>query len=150
MAARHIVCFGNPWHGDDGFGIRVYEQLRQRDWPEDVRVYEAGISGLEALRHLETCELAILVDALAGDGPVGAVRVLRPQDLAAGYPPRSSHELGLAYLLQALPVIREPMPELWIVGAEVAQLAAFTPGLSPAVEQAVIVSVRVIQDLLAA
>ena len=28
VAAACVVCFGNPWHGDDGFGLHVFRRLR--------------------------------------------------------------------------------------------------------------------------
>jgi hydrogenase maturation protease len=147
MSARHIVCFGNEWHGDDGFGVRVWERLRRLAWPPDVAVFNAGIAGLDALPYLEDCDRAILVDALAGAGKIGEVRLFRPEDLAAFRPPRTGHEAGIPYVLEALKVIRDPPPDILIAGAAVGAIEPFSPGLSPAAEQAVSVTVRLIQGL---
>ncbi|MDO9267802.1 MAG: hydrogenase maturation protease [Methylobacter sp.] len=148
MGTRNIVCFGNELHGDDGFGIRIYAELRRLTWPEDVEVFNAGIAGLNALRFLEDCSEAILVDALANFGNVGEVCLLRPEDLADRPEQLTGHGLGIPYLLEALKVIREPLPDILIVGVEIAVLKLFSPGLSDKTEQAVAKTVQLIRGLL--
>ncbi|HEY8096449.1 MAG TPA: hydrogenase maturation protease [Methylobacter sp.] len=145
---RHVVCFGNELHGDDGFGIRIYAQLRQLMWPENVEVFNAGIAGLNALRFLENCSQVILVDALANFGNVGEICVLRPNDLADRPQQLTGHGLGIPYLLEALQVIRDPLPDILIVGVEIAAVTPFASGLSDKTEQAVPKTVQLIQDLL--
>ena len=75
MPKRHVLCFGNELHGDDGFGIGVYAQLNQLEWPNDVELFNAGIAGLDALRFLQDCRQAVLVDAFA----VRLIRELLPE-----------------------------------------------------------------------
>ncbi len=145
---RHIICFGNELHGDDGFGIRIYTQLCRLTWPKDVEVFNAGIAGLNALRFLEHCRQAILVDALANFGNIGEVCLLRVEDLAARPEQLSGHGLGLPYLLEALKIIRDPLPDILIVGVEIVAVTPFSPGLSDSTEQAIDKTVQLIRDLL--
>jgi hydrogenase maturation protease len=147
MADRHIICFGNDLHGDDGFGGRIYAQLSQLMWPKDVELFNAGIAGLNALRFLEECRQVILVDALANFGSVGEVFLLRPDDLADRPEQLTGHGLGLPYLLEALKVIRDPLPDILIVGVEIAAVSSFSPGLSDKTEQAVAKTVHLIRGL---
>jgi hydrogenase 3 maturation protease len=147
MGTRHIVCFGNELHGDDGFGCRIYAQLRRLTWPKDVEVFNAGIAGLNALRFLEDCRQAILVDALANFGNVGEVFLLRPDELADRHQQLTGHGLGIPYLLEALKVIREPQPDILIVGVEVIAVDPFSPGLSDKTERAVPKTVQLIRGL---
>ena len=148
MQIRHIVCFGNELHGDDGFGIRMYAELCQLAWANDVKVFNAGIAGLDALRFLEDCQQAVLVDALANFGHVGDVCLVKPEELAERPQRLSSHGLGLVYLLEALKVIREPLPDMWIVGVEIASITPFSPGLSDKTAQAMPRAIQLIQELL--
>ncbi|MGZ8238186.1 MAG: hydrogenase maturation protease [Methylobacter sp.] len=148
MGTRHIVCFGNELHGDEGFGSRIYAQLCQLTWPKDVEIFNAGIAGLNALRFLEDCSQAILVDALANFGNVGEVFLLRPEELAVRPEQLTGHGLGISYLLEALKVIRELEPEILIVGVEIASINPFSPGLSDKTEQAVSKTVQLIVQLL--
>jgi hydrogenase maturation protease len=148
MSECHIVCFGNELHGDDGFGVCVYEALCRQVWPAGVEVFNAGIAGLDALRFLEHCSRAILVDALANFGSPGEVYVLKPEDLAEGRPEPSGHGLGIPYLLEALNTIRKPLPDILIVGVEVEGVRPFFIGLSEKTERAVIETVRLIRELV--
>jgi hydrogenase maturation protease len=148
MGMRHIICFGNELHGDDGFGVRIYAELCRLTWPKDVEVFNAGIAGLNALRFLEDCSQAILVDALANFGNIGEVFVLRPEELADRQQQLTGHGLGLPYLLEALKVIRESLPDILIVGVEIAAVTPFSLGLSDKTEQAIPETVQLIQSLL--
>jgi hydrogenase maturation protease len=67
--AVRVVCFGNPWHGDDGFGLHVLRRL-----PGEVDAFDAGTAGLDALPYLESCAKAVLVDAVRTGAPVGTVQ----------------------------------------------------------------------------
>ena len=115
MPARavHVVCFGNPWHGDDGFGSRVFHHLRELGaLPRGVRLFNAGIAGLNALPYFEGCAKAVIVDALNAGGPEGSVHRMVPNDLAPPGGEFSLHELGLPGLLAALGAASSEPPEL--------------------------------------
>lgn len=144
----HIVCFGNELHGDDGFGVQVYNELRQLTWPEQVSIFNAGIAGLNSLKFLEYCRQAILVDALSNFGNIGDICVLKPEELAIKTQQTIGHDLGIPYLLAALKIIREPLPEMLIIGVEIAAVQPFCLGLSDKTEQAVPKTVRLIRNLL--
>lgn len=150
MSRRRIICFGNELHGDDGFGVHVYSHLDAMTWPNDVEVFNAGIAGLNALRFLEDCRQAILVDALTHCGNVGEVCLLRPQDLTVKQQQINGHGLGIPYLLEAFKSIRTPLPDILIVGVEIDAIKPFSPGLSDKTERAVPEAVRLIRKLLPA
>jgi len=148
LANRHIICFGNELHGDDGFGLHIYSQICRMAWPKDVQVFNAGIAGLDALRFLEDCRQAILVDALTNFGAVGEVYVIHAEDLADSQQKLTGHGLGIPYLLQALKMIRAPLPEILLVGVEITAVTPFFLGLSPKTAQAAPKTIRLLQDLL--
>jgi len=133
---RHILCFGNPLHGDDGFGPAVYRRLAQLPLADSVRLFDAGTPGLAALALFRDCGEAIIVDALAPAGQPGrlvelAAAEIPPEPTAAG------HGHGVGYLLAALAVMPEPAPILRIVAAEAAAVEPFRPGLSAPIAAAV-------------
>lgn len=145
----HIICFGNDLHGDDGFGLRVFEQLSKLSWPEHVQVFNAGIAGLNAMRFFEHCREVILVDALRNFTKVGKVSLLSANEIMAQQA-NNAHALGIAYLLQAVQVMLNPLPEIRIVGVEIPAISVFRYGLSAEVEQAIPETVAVIRGLCAA
>ncbi|MDD5329993.1 MAG: hydrogenase maturation protease [Sulfuricella sp.] len=132
---RGIFCFGNPLHGDDGFGPAVFRRLAGVALPADVRLVEAGTAGLNTLALFQGCRKAVLVDAMAPGEEPGRLRVLTTEEVpmeAAG-----GHGQGVGYLLRALAALGEPLPGLTVLAAEAAALTPFLPGLSPEVETAV-------------
>lgn len=133
---RHIVCFGNPLHGDDGFGYAVYRRLIALPLPDNVRAFDAGTPGPAALALFQGCDEVVIVDAIrADDAPATLCHVL-PEALADDATP-AGHGVGVAYLLKALAALPEPMPRIRIVAAPCAAPTPFRPGLSAAVDQMV-------------
>jgi hydrogenase maturation protease len=143
-SGTHVVCFGNAWHGDDGFGLHVYRRLQLEALPAGSRVFDAGTAGLAALGYFEGCARAVIVDAIgAGDSP-GAVHRLAGSDLAPPGGELSLHDLGIASLLAALAAVAREPPEIVVIGAEVGEVRPFTDGLSPPLEAAVSEAVRLV------
>jgi hydrogenase maturation protease len=144
----HVVCFGNPWQGDDGFGIHVFRRLLgMRGLPRQVRVFDAGIAGLGALGYFEDCGKVVIVDAVKTGGRIGRVRRLRLDDFDPPGPELSLHALGVNHLLTALPVVFEgrAMPEVVVIGAEIGDIHPFTERLTPPLEAALDGTIRLIR-----
>ena len=134
-AAVHVVCLGNPWHGDDGLGRHVFQRLRERDdLPPTVELFDAGIAGLDVLPHLDRCAKAVIVDAVRVGAPVGTLHRLLPSDLEPPGDELSLHELGLPSLLAALAEVSEHPPEVVVIGVQVGTVQAFTDALSAPVQ----------------
>jgi hydrogenase maturation protease len=128
----HVICFGNPFHGDDGFGAHVFRRLAEPGaLPPMARLFEAGTSGLTALAFFAGCRKAVLVDARRGGGIIGEVRRLLPEEVGSPGPEFSVHNLGVAHLLAALPIAFEgrELPEVVIVTAEVEAIQPFADRL---------------------
>jgi hydrogenase maturation protease len=141
-ATTHVVCFGNAWHGDDGFGLHVLRRLHdERSLPPNARPFDAGTAGLNALPYFESCAKAVIVDAVRAGGRVGTVHRLTPADLAPPGGDFSLHGLGVSTLLAALPASPE-RPDIVLIGAEVGEIRPFTERLSPPLRAAVPVAVE--------
>ena len=133
----HVVCFGNLWQGDDGFGLRVFERLRNRcAWPAHIKVFEAGTAGLAALAYFEGCRKVVIVDALKTGGVPGSVRRLALDEIDVPDEAYSLHQLGVNHLLAALRATGRALPEVVVIGAEVGEIHPFTDRLSPVLEAA--------------
>lgn len=132
---RHILCFGNPLHGDDGFGPAVSEALRHAALPGHTRVVDCGIRGLDALGWFEDCEEVLLVDAMLGNEP-GRLHLLTPTDVPAEFG-RGGHGSGVGDLLQAARTLLSPPPRIRILAVEAERMLPFQPGLSAPVHAAV-------------
>ena len=139
----HVVCFGNPWHGDDGFGQHVFRRLHERGGlPCGVAAFDGGTAGLDALPYFEGCAKAVIVDAVRTGGRIGTVHRLVPSDLEPPGGELSLHDLGVSDLLAALAVLRHDVPEVVLIGAEVSEIRTFNDRLSGPLEAAVPTAVR--------
>ena len=136
----HIVCFGNVWQGDDGFGLHVFQRLcDRRSLPPQVKAFDAGTAGLSALDYFENCRKVLIIDAIQTGGQIGSVQRIRLEDLDLFDQGFSLHDLGVHYLLMALPVVFEgrAMPEIVFVGVEIGDITPFTDKLTPPLAAAV-------------
>lgn len=138
---RHIICFGNPLHGDDGFGPAVFRRLASLPQPDGVRLFDGGTPGLAALALFEGCDEAVIVDALAPGVAPGRLSCLSPETLATESS-LAGHGIGVGYLLRALAIQPQPSPRIRIVAAEASAVTPFKPGLSEPVVKAVDAAVR--------
>ena len=135
----HVICFGNIWQGDDGFGIRVFKRLcEQRDWPAHAKLFEAGTAGLAALDYFEGCRKVVIVDALKSGGTPGLVRRFTMDEIGSPDDEYSLHQLGVNHLLAAMTAAfaGRVAPEVVVIGAEIGEIDPFTNRLSPALEAA--------------
>lgn len=143
---RHVIGFGNDLHGDDGYAAAVCRGLAELDLPADVRVYEAGTRGLDALALFEGCSEAIVIDAAEPAGHPGRLAFPDPE-VCAGDSHLPGHGAGVGYLLRALSVLDSP-PRLRIVTAEAAALTPFNPVLSTQMRGAVAATLEVLRGWL--
>jgi hydrogenase maturation protease len=134
-----IIGVGNPMRGDDGVGLQVARELRERLAGEAaVDVVELCAGGLRLMEAMAGYERAIVVDAMESGGAPGTVRRLDAGSLAETRNASSTHDGSLA---DALRLGREAglrIPDdirIWAV--EAGDVATFGEGLTPRVEAAV-------------
>lgn len=133
---RHIICFGNPLHGDDGFGPALYQRLSRLPRPVGLRLTDAGVPGPAALALFQDCEEVVIVDASAPAGAPGRISRPTPCSVATESSP-TGHGLGVGYLLRALSALPEPAPHIEIIAVEAYVVTPFQPFLSAPVARAV-------------
>jgi len=133
-----VLGLGNLLCGDDGLGVVVVDRLSRRySAPPGVRILDGGTLGLSLLPYLEDAEAAILVDAVAADGPPGTLVRIEGDEVGPAVAARlSPHQVGVADLLDAARWRLRCPDRLLLLGA-VPNTIALGVGLSPAVAAAV-------------
>jgi hydrogenase maturation protease len=131
-----VIGVGSP-HGDDAVGLAVAERMAREELPPGVEVVARSRPGLDLLDDLRGVDGVVLVDAICGEGPPGAVRGVDPEQLAPGR--GSSHAQGVAEALSLAAALGCRPARLRIVGIDVGSEAGVSPGapLSHAVRTAV-------------
>ena len=140
-----VAGMGNVLRGDDGFGVRVVEELSKSiPHSDDVDLYEAGIGGIGLVQELMNgYEALIVVDAVERHAEPGTVFVLTPEDqpevddLALHRSMVDMHYADPAKVLQLARALNVCPPLVFIVGCQPEYLEDAIEGLRPPVERAV-------------
>jgi hydrogenase maturation protease len=96
-----ILGLGNTIMSDDGFGVRVIEELASRcRFREEVTLLDGGSLGMDLLPHLAGVERLLIVDALEMHAAPGTIFRLQGAEVPGACTGRLSvHQLGIQELL---------------------------------------------------
>ncbi|MEN6414284.1 MAG: HyaD/HybD family hydrogenase maturation endopeptidase [Veillonellales bacterium] len=137
-----VLGVGNILLKDEGFGVRVVEQLQERfDFPEQVQVLDGGTLGMELMRFLLETDKLILIDAVSGSLTPGSLYELRGQAVKTYFKEKISlHDIGIQEVLAALEVLEKPVKEIVVLGVEPAVVDVgleLSPVVAPIVESVI-------------
>ena len=142
-----IACLGNIFYGDDGFGVEVCKRLLDKDLPEDIKIVDFGIRGVDlAFELAEDYELVILVDTIKAGADAGSILVLEPR-LGDGSSNEISHDLTPAEALQFAYKLRAKPKKILLVACEPVNLE-FNDEMSEIVKTAVEIAVDKILEII--
>lgn len=119
-----IAGIGNIFFGDDAFGVEVAQRLARRQLPEEVRVVDFGIRGLDlTFALLDGYEAVILVDALPRGGKPGTLYVLEPEcgdhaEGESGGMAMETHNVDPLKVLRLATTMGAKVERLLLVGCE--------------------------------
>ena len=80
MGRKVVLGVGNLLLRDEGVGIHVVKALEGYPFPPDVEVIDGATAGCDLLPLISGAERVVMVDAMEGGEPPGAVYRLTPQD----------------------------------------------------------------------
>lgn len=148
-----IAGIGNIFMGDDGFGVEVVRRLLDCELPEQVRVVDFGIRGLDLAYALQDgYPTTIFIDAYPHGQPPGTVSVVEPDltEISAESKLVEAHSLNPASVLNMAKAMNAPLNRILLVGCEPESLGGDEGlmGLSAAVEAAVTHAVAETQSLI--
>lgn len=142
MSEVHILCYGNYYMGDDGFGIHVYNRLKDLELPGGVSIFDAGISGFKSISLMENCKKVYIIDSISYQETEGKIHRYKFEEfvdfvnLENDYSGHSSGVNELLKILQNVEILN-PFPEIIIYCAEICNIAKFSSTLSPVLYKSV-------------
>jgi len=150
-----IACIGNIFLGDDGFGCEVARHLTQIHWPDNVKVVDFGIRGLDlAYALLDGHDVTIFVDATPRGNQPGTLYTIEPaleeiENIQAGAMV-DAHSMDPLKVLSMVKSMGGQFKRILLLGCEP---ATFGPdegqmGLSEPVAASVVEAVKVIESLV--
>ncbi|MDR3565146.1 MAG: HyaD/HybD family hydrogenase maturation endopeptidase [Negativicutes bacterium] len=142
MIQTTVLGIGNILLQDEGFGVRVIEELQRRyQFPTAVQVLDGGTLGMDLLRFLTGTTRLLVVDAIAGGGPPGSFYYFSGNQVKAYFQEKVSlHELGIRDVLTVLEMLEKPIPEVVVLGVQPAVLdlgLELTPVVAATVEKTI-------------
>lgn len=133
-----ILGLGNILFSDEGFGIRVLENLQESyKFPENVSLVDGGVLGLNLLGMISEADYLIVVDAVRNKGNAGDL--YRLEGAAIPERIRAKNSLHQIDFLEALTLCQalDKVPETVILGVEPADIDTLSLELTQSVREKV-------------
>lgn len=135
------VCFmglGNVEYGDDGFGVRLAEELLAAGVPD---VIVAGTTPDRWISHFAGFDHIVFLDAVEFGGAPGSAVFLNSTEIAARFPQISTHKISVGVLARWVELTGST--KAWLLGVQPESLKA-TQQLTPTLQ----LTLEALQDLL--
>jgi hydrogenase maturation protease len=145
-----ILGLGNALLCDDGVGIYVAGELKNRVDRPEVTVMETGVAGLSLLDLMVGYDKAIIIDAIqTTDGKAGQIYRLDPKVFDTALHTASAHGIDFPTALEFGRKLGLHLPQQIIIFAvEVSDVNTFSEECTPEVQKAIPRCVRmVLQEL---
>ena len=127
-----ILGVGNTLLTDEGFGIRVIEDLeRLYEFPASVSLVNGGVRGFDLIDIIWGCEYLIIVDVVKKNGTPGTLYRLAGNMIPSVEPThRSLHQIDLLTVLSFCRNL-DRVPEMVILGVEPKDIETIGTELTP-------------------
>lgn len=133
-----VLGVGNILFGDEGFGVRVIEKMRDRcEFPQEVNLVDGGVLGLNLLGTISAADYLIIVDAILNKGKPGDIYRLEGDQIPKRILAKNSlHQVDL---LEALTLCQalDKAPETVIIGVEPADIETMQIEMTPIIQSKV-------------
>ena len=144
-----ILGIGSILYSDDGFGIRVIEQIeRDYEFPDEVLVVDGGVLGINLLGVISKPNHLVVVDAIRNRGNPGDLYRLEGDAIPERI--RAKNSLHQVDFLEALTLCQvfDKVPQTVIIGVEPQDYQTLSLALTPTVHARIEPAIRMVLDEL--
>lgn len=116
-----VLGVGNLLLRDEGFGVRVIQEMEERrvPLPPDVTLLDGGTAGFALMNPIAEAEKVVVVDVVKGGGTPGTMYRFDTRELGVKRMPMDSlHQVDLYQVLEALEAMGERPPQVVVIGCE--------------------------------
>jgi hydrogenase maturation protease len=131
-----ILGVGNILFTDEGFGVRVAEELEQQyEFSENVTVLDGGTLGLKLMGPIMESDYLIIVDIVLNESAPGEVHRLLGEDLNKACAFKNSmHQTDLLDTLSNCSILGSVPQDVVLYGIEPVNYKDMSAALSPELE----------------
>ena len=132
-----VLGVGNLLLGDEGVGVHLIKSLEGTQFPENVRLLDAGTVSHRLITLFHSVGYLIIIDAVeAGDRP-GSIFRFSPDDVNLPSKQKLSlHQMGIADILQ-MAELSGAKPETVIIGVQPKDASSWSLELTEEVKAAI-------------
>lgn len=116
-----ILGVGNILWADEGFGVRVVENLQKNyTFPATVSLMDGGTQGLYLLPYVQGARKLLLFDAIDYNLPPGSLKVIYNDDVPnfLNAKKMSPHQLGFQEVLASARLLAQYPEEIVLIGVQ--------------------------------
>jgi hydrogenase maturation protease len=145
-----VLGLGNPILSDDGVGIKVAQELREKLRNPQVTVAESSLAGISLLDSIVGYDEVIIIDAVQTEkGNAGQIYRMKPEDFSLTKHFTSPHQINLLTALELGKMLDLAMPkQITIFAVEAKNITSFSEKCTPEVEQAIPEVVKMVLEEL--
>ena len=132
-----LLGIGNLLWADEGFGVRVIEQLQKNyRFPDHVTVLDGGTQGLYLVEHVQMADVLVVFDAIDYGLPPATLKCIENDDVPnfLGAKKMSLHQTGFQEVLATAQLLGQYPQHLLLIGVQPEELEDYGGSLRDSVK----------------
>ncbi len=146
-----ILGVGNILWADEGFGVRVVEQLnKQYEFDNNVTLMDGGTQGIYLIQHIQECDVLVVFDAIDYGLRPGTMKLIYNEDVPKfmGAKKISLHQTGFQEVLSTAELTEQIPEHIFLIGVQPTQLEDFGGSLCDKVKTQIQPAIKVCLEYL--
>lgn len=131
-----ILGIGNVLWADEGFGVRVAEELNRRyRFDDNVNIIDGGTQGIYLVQHVQSADILLVFDAIDYGLPAGTLKLIEGDEVPKfmGAKKMSLHQTGFQEVLAMAELLGDYPQHLLLIGVQPEQLEDYGGSLRDSV-----------------
>ncbi len=132
-----VLGIGNLLWADEGFGVRVVEELhRHYEAPPNVKIMDGGTQGIYLVQHVRDADILVVFDAVDYNLEPGTLKIVEGDEVPKflGVKKISLHQTGFQEVLAMAEMMGDYPEHLILIGVQPEQLDDFGGSLREVVK----------------
>jgi len=146
-----ILGIGNILWADEGFGVRVVQELdKTYQFPHTVSILDGGTQGLGLIPYVQEADILIIIDAVDFQLEPGTLILLSDDEVPAyfGAKKMSLHQISFQEVLALCQLLGKSPRQSYLIGVQPEILEDYGGSLSPVVKTRIPKAIDAIRGIL--